>query len=175
MFRTLAKTLPVAVLSVASLASALPAHAAPRCNYVYQPQSGNYTVIAAPVPCLAPRARVTSGSRVTLFGNFLGTATGCVLFNHSGTAMECNVVQWTNQSVTVDLPILGLSTSKDAEIELIVPDGRVAKTFAVNYIPQPDIVIHTDNMPVPNPPTSQVRLPSFITPVQGGVMLRAGE
>ncbi len=120
------------------------------------------------------RPEVVSGARVTLFANFLRQEPGCVLFNLNGTSTECTLVEWKPCSVTVELPRLGLLEPKNAEIQIVLPDGRVAKTFPVLYISQPDIVVHQETVPLPMPPAPATRPAMYATPVHGGLVLQAG-
>ena len=120
------------------------------------------------------RPEVISGARVTLFANFLQEKPGCVLFNLNGTSTECTLNEWKPNSVTVEIPCLGLARPKNAEIQIVLPNGRVAKTFSVVLISQPDIVIHEDTVPQPTPPAPTTEAAVYATPVKGGLMLQAG-
>ena len=120
------------------------------------------------------RPEVISGARVTLFANFLQKDPGCVLFNLNGTSTECTLNEWKPNSVTVEIPRLGLAHPKNAEIQIVLPNGRVAKTFSVVLISQPDIMIHEDTVPQPTPPAPTTQAAVYAMPVQGGLMLQAG-
>jgi len=120
------------------------------------------------------RPEVVSGTRVTLFANFLGQEAGMVMFNLNGTSVVCDIVEWQGDSVTVNLPLLGLLGPKDAEIQIVLPEGRIAKTFRVRYIAQPDIVVHEDTIPQPSPPAPVSQRATYATPVGGGLILQAG-
>jgi hypothetical protein len=120
------------------------------------------------------RPEVVSGARVTLFANFLREESGCVLFNLEGTSTECALIDWKPDSVTLDLPCLGLLEPKYAEIQIVLPDGRVAKTFAVLYVSQPDIVVHEETVPLPMPSGPSTRPAAYAAPVDGAVVLHAG-
>jgi hypothetical protein len=117
------------------------------------------------------RPEMPSGARVTLFANFLGNETGCVTFSVNGTSEECPVIEWKNNSVTTELPKLGLAGPKNAEIRLIRPDGRIMKTFRILYVPQPDILIHNDTVPQPLPPAPSAENATYASPVSGGIAL----
>ena len=119
------------------------------------------------------RPEVVSGTRVTLFANFLRQEQGHVMFNLNGTSTECNIVEWQPNSVTVELPRLGLLSPKNAEIQILLPDGRIAKTFKVLYVSQPDIVIHQDTIPQPMPPAPAASHATYAMPVNGGLVLQA--
>lgn len=122
------------------------------------------------------RPEVVSGTRVTLFANFLRQEPGIVTFNMEGTSSECVLVEWKPDSVTVELPRLGLAAPKNAEIQIVLPDGRVAKTFPVLYVAQPDIVVHEDTIPLAMPPAPGLRRAVYAMPVNGGLVLQgAGE
>lgn len=115
------------------------------------------------------RREVPSGARLTLFSSNLGNEPGVVLLNLRGTSTGCKVVDWRDNSVTVDLPRLGLSGGTDAEICIVSVDGRIAKTFPVSFVPQPDILIHEDAVPLPMPaPPSPA---TYAIPVNGGLTL----
>lgn len=118
------------------------------------------------------RAEVVSGARVTLFANFLQQEPGYVLFKLNGTTTECKVVDWQPDSVTAELPRLGLSAPKDAEVSIVLPSGRIAKTFKVLYVPQPDITVHADTVPQPTPPSPGVMSATYAMPVRGGLVLQ---
>jgi len=120
------------------------------------------------------RPEVVSGSRVTLFANFLRNEAGYVMFELNGTSTQCTIVEWQPNSVTVELPCLGLNSPKNAEIQIILPDGRIAKTFPVLLVSQPDIVIHDDTIPQPMPPAPGATSAVYATPVNGGLLLQAG-
>jgi hypothetical protein len=98
------------------------------------------------------RPEVPSGARLTLFANFLGDRQGMVLLQLNGTSLPCQIVQWKPESVTIELPCLGLTAPKNAEIAIILPDGRQLKLFRVLYVPQPDILVHGETVPLPTPP-----------------------
>ena len=76
--------------------------------------------------------------------------------------------------MTVELPRLGLLEPKNVVIQIILPDGRVAKSFPVLYISQPDIVVHEETVPLPMPPAPATRGAVYATSVQGGLVLQAG-
>lgn len=119
------------------------------------------------------RPEVVSGARVTLFANFLREEPGIVLFHVNGTSTECVLVEWRPNSVTIELPRLGLLEPKNAEIQIVLPDGRIAKTFPVLLIAQPDIVIHQDTVPQPMPPAPAARSAVYAAAVRGGIMLQS--
>ncbi|MCA9154345.1 MAG: hypothetical protein KDA62_04735 [Planctomycetales bacterium] len=119
------------------------------------------------------RPEVVSGARVTLFANFLRQEPGVVLFNLNGTSTECTLVEWKPNSVTIELPRLGLVEPKNAEIQIVLPDGRIAKNFPVLYVSQPDIVVHEDTIPQPLPPAPATAPAVYASPVQGGLILQA--
>jgi hypothetical protein len=119
------------------------------------------------------RPEVPSGSRITLFANFLGQQPGTVLLNLAGVSKECEVVQWKPESVTTELPRLGLAEPKNIEIMIILPDGRIAKKFRLLLVPQPDVVVHGETVPLPMPPSPGAESVGLAVPSQGGVLLYA--
>jgi hypothetical protein len=117
------------------------------------------------------RPELPSGSRVTLFANFLGNQTGYVMFNLNGTSTQCEVVEWKDNSVTAVLPKLGLIGPKNAQIQLVKPDGRIVKTFRILFVPQPDVLVHSDTVPQPLPPAPASEPVTYASPVNGGIAL----
>jgi len=119
------------------------------------------------------RPEVPSGSRLTLFANFLGQKPGLVLLCLGGTSAQCDVIEWKERSVTIELPCLGLSGPKNADVRIILPDGRVAKNFPVLFVAQPDILVHGESVPQPMTPAPETAPPSYSVSVRGGLMLYA--
>lgn len=117
------------------------------------------------------RAEVVTGARLTLFANFLQEKAGYVMFDVNGTTTNCKVIDWKNESVTTQLPLLGLNHPMDAQIRIVLPNGRVAKSFQILLISQPDIVHHKETIPQPQPPTAAAMSPAYAQPVNGGTTL----
>jgi hypothetical protein len=135
-----------------------------RVTYVAVQQTPQYDV---------RRPEVPSGARLTLFANFLGQTPGVVMLNVNGTSSRCQVVDWKPESVTAELPAMGLSHPQNAELVVIMPDGRIVKTFRVRLVAQPDIMVHKDTVPLPLPPAPQSQPISFAVPVAGGLLTYA--
>jgi hypothetical protein len=154
-------------------------------SYVCEEQSSESTpVVASKATFVAVqqtpqydlrRPEVPSGARLTLFANFLGDKPGCVTFNLNGTSIQCQVVEWRGESVTIELPRLGLTQPKNADLKVILPDGRIAKTFRVLLVAQPDVVVHKETVPLPLPPSPATQSPSYSVSTPGGMILYAGE
>lgn len=121
------------------------------------------------------RPELVSGARVTLFANFLRQEPGIVIFNLNGTSTRCNLVEWKPESVTVDLPLLGLLEPKDAEIQIVLPDGRIAKTFRVVYVAQPDVVVHAESVPQPTPPAPAAKAAVYAISVSGATVFQSAD
>jgi hypothetical protein len=134
-----------------------------------------YSVVQRTPQYNLSRPEVPSAARITLFAHFLGKVQGCVMFNLAGTSHECHVVDWKPESVTIELPKLGLVEPKNASIVVIMPDGRVAKTFRVLFVAQPDVVVHQDTVPQPLPPAPASTSASYATPGAGGLLMYAGQ
>jgi hypothetical protein len=115
------------------------------------------------------RPEVPSGARITLFANFLGKEQGCVTLNIAGVSHDCEVVDWKARSVTIELPKLGLLEPKNASIVVMMPDGRIVKTFRVLFVSQPDVVVHQDTVPQPLPPAPASTSASYATPGAGAM------
>ena len=145
-----------------------------RVTYVQQ-ATATVEKIEAPAPRLAcepQREDIASGARVTLFANFLRREPGVVMLEIGGTSIPCRLIEWQPDSVTVDLPLLGLTEPKNADITIVLPDGRIAKTFRVRYVRQPDIVLHEDSIPQANPAVPAMAAPAnYVVAVQGGFTL----
>lgn len=140
------------------------------------PVNGVVFKVVQPTPKFnVRRPELISGARVTLFANFLRSEPGVVLFNLNGTSTRCNLVEWKPECVTIDLPLLGLLEPKDAEIQIVLPDGRIAKTFKVVYISQPDIVVHEESVPQPMPPAPAGKPAVYAVSTGGSTIFQAGE
>ena len=129
----------------------------------------------APAPVLdSQRREVASGARITLFANFLRQEAGVVVMEIGGTSWECELIKWQPNSVTVDLPRLGLAEPKDADITIVLPDGRIAKSFSVRCVRQTEIVVHDEPVPRAAPPLAATAGPAnYVVPVAGGFRLCA--
>jgi hypothetical protein len=98
------------------------------------------------------RQEVPAGARITLFANFLGKESGVVLLQLEGTSMPCSIVDWRNESVTMELPKLSLKEPKKVDVVVIRAEGRIAKRFPVLLVNQPDVLVHPESVPQPSPP-----------------------
>ena len=101
-------------------------------------------------PYRLARPEVMSGTRVTLFANFLEEKQGQVDLCLNGTSLPCEVIEWHDRSVTVKVPGMGLARPQDAVIRIIKPNGRIAKKYYVFFIPQPRIVTHAETVGQPD-------------------------
>lgn len=117
------------------------------------------------------RAEVASGARVTLFANFLEQRAGKVVIQVATGSLECKLLDWRNNSVTAELPPMGLRGPQPAWIHIIKPNGQIAKSYPVLYVPQPDIVVHGESIPQPMPATGHASPASFALP-GGGALAR---
>ena len=149
---------------------------ASRVTYVRQDTTsspGNNSITSTATRSLQ-RREVASGSRVTLFANFLRQEAGVVVLEISGTSWECDLIEWQGNSVTVDLPPLGLAEAKNADITIVLPDGRIAKSFSVRCVRQTEIVVHDEPVPRAAPPLAATAGPAnYVVPVAGGFRLCA--
>lgn len=98
------------------------------------------------------RPELTIGTRITIFANFLQKDPGVVLLDIGATTTNCTVLEWKPQSVTVQLPRLGLSRPQAAKLRVVLPNGRIAKSHNVVLVAQPDIVVHEETIAQPMPP-----------------------
>ncbi len=96
-----------------------------------------------------------SGARVSLLESFLGDQPGHVLVDCVGATTECEIVEWCESSVTLQMPRWGLREPKMATLWIVMPDGRITSEIPFLLVPAPDIVIHSESVPVPLPPAPQ--------------------
>ena len=132
-----------------------------------------YKVVQATPQYKLRRPEVISGTRVTLFANFLLHEPGYVFFILNGTTTQCTIVEWRPDSVTVELPWLGLAEPKNATLQIVLPDGRIAKSRKVLFVSQPDIVTHAETVGQPSPPAPAARPVTYVRPIRGGFSIRA--
>jgi len=58
---------------------------------------------------------------------------------------------------------------KNASIVVVMPDGRIAKTFRVLFVAQPDLLVHQDTVPQPLPPAPASTSASYAAPGAGAM------
>ncbi len=97
------------------------------------------------------RPELTVGTRITMFANFLQEKPGVVMLDVGDTTAQCRVIDWQPHSVTLQLPRLGLARPTNAQLRIVLPNGRVAKKAAVLLISQPGIVVHQETVAQPSP------------------------
>lgn len=119
--------------------------------YQETPARSVYKRVQAAPSYAMQRPQLTTGARITVFVNFLQQETGVVLLDVSETTLNCQVLEWKPDSVTLQLPRLGIARPQDARLRVIKPNGRVAKTFSVMLVGQPQIVVHEETIPQPMP------------------------
>lgn len=127
---------------------------APRTSHVISTPRVVYKRVQPTPEYAVQRPEVVSGTRLTLFANFLQNEQGYVFLDFNGTTAQCQIHNWSPNSVTFDLPKLGLGRNVAAKIRVVLPNGRVAKSVAVVLIPQPTIVVHEETIPQPMPPAA---------------------
>lgn len=112
-------------------------------------------VTRAPVihrPVLATTCpRVPAGSKLTLPANFLGAQPGHVFLAVQGTKLPANIIAWTNESVTFQLPPMALVAPLHASLDIILPHGRLAKRTRILLIAPPQVLIHESGPQAPLP------------------------
>jgi hypothetical protein len=163
------------MLVLATLAGCLTADAARACRpasaatvTVWVGSTEAYAAVQQTPQYDLRRAEAPSGSRLTLFANFLGQQPGVVLFELNGTSTPCKVIDWKPQSVTIELPRLGLNEPKNAAIVVVLPDGRIAKTFRILFVAQPEVVVHQESVPQPMPPAPASAPAAYAMPGASG-------
>ncbi|WP_182866570.1 hypothetical protein [Stieleria mannarensis] len=123
------------------------------------PRSIHRTVQSVPAYRLA-RPQITTGTRITMFANFLQQDPGIVLLEIGGTTTRCELLEWCSNSVTVQLPSFGVAGPQDARIRIVLPNGRVAKSVSVMLVPQPSMIVHEETIPQPMP-TAEMPKPAI--------------
>lgn len=118
------------------------------------------TVVAAPKPVERPKMEV--GSTVRAAVSFLGADEGHVLLHIGPVTHPCEILEWKTNSVVFKVPEMGLRSATPAELEVVRPDGRIARSFLMQIVPEPTIVIFSK----PNP--------GFDIPSQAGAEVAEG-
>lgn len=129
---------------------------------------------AAPMP--AKRlVDVEVGSTMRVRIPFLGAEQGFVFLTMGDVVMECQITEWTSQSVTFQVPDLALRNSSKVKFSVTRPNGAEAKMFSLNLtahadidvlppsLPEIQIVSDSDALEAPQPPASTVSSPTLRT------------
>lgn len=88
---------------------------------------------AKPVEVALPKVAV--GSTLVLDGQVFGEERGVARLRVGGLALPVEVIEWTNTSAKVRLPIVELTSATKADIEVLRADGSVAATTGVELNP----------------------------------------
>ncbi len=94
---------------------------------------------------------IPSGVRVSLLVSFLGDQTGYVLLDCVGVTIQCEIIDWRESSVTLQIPRWGVQQPKIAKLRIVRADGRIADQVPFLLVPAPDVVIHSESVPAPLP------------------------
>ena len=65
----------------------------------------------------------------------LGNETGQVILDINGIALPTAVRNWTAESTTCTLPMIGLDQPKEARLVMLTADGQVAHSISVLLLP----------------------------------------
>ena len=87
--------------------------------------------MAAPAAVEAPRPKVTLGSTLMINGQSFGDTSGAAQLRIGGAALKIEVVEWTGNSVKIRLPLLDMTGSTNADIEVLRADGSLASKTPV--------------------------------------------
>lgn len=95
-----------------------------------------------PAPAPSSRTEIEVGSTLTANAGFLGADQGFVFLQVGSAKMQCEVVGWDATSVTFRTPNLGLVRRSSAKLEVVRPNGTIARNFRVTLKPRADLVVH---------------------------------
>ena len=54
---------------------------------------------------------------------------------------------------------------------MVKPDGRIVNTFRILFVSQPDVLVHSDTVPLPPAPAAEAVM--CAAPASGGVALHS--
>ena len=113
---------------------------------------------------------LTVGKAVTASAKFLGKEPGHVFIQLGSATLECEVLAWGGDSVTFQMPGLGLAKATPAEVELVRPNGDLVRSFRVALVPPAALVevasiatVATNEVSVAAPPAPVVEETALIT------------
>ena len=85
---------------------------------------------------------VPVGSTITLPANFLGPHPGSVLMVFNNIKLPVQVVNWTNEGVTVTLPPMALRHPVKIRVDVVLPHGKLGLRQRILVTPPADVVLH---------------------------------
>jgi hypothetical protein len=127
-----------------------PASTGPQATYVAR----GFTRVPPPrlrQPSRPASVNVPVGSTVTAKVNFLGDAQGFVMLKLGNAILECRVLDWAANEVSFVVPDMGLAQATAAELQVVRPTGTIVKTYAIQLISKPELIVEQDPAPSPAP------------------------
>lgn len=124
-------------------------HTVPRVTHhvAYPSISIAHKPIIAPLaPAPSSSTEVEVGSTLTATAGFLGVDPGFVLLQVGSAKLQCEVIDWTASTVTFRMPSLGLTRRASAKLELVRPNGTIARNFRVRLKPKADLIVHAGEL-----------------------------
>lgn len=113
---------------------------------------------------------LTVGKTITAAAKFLGKEAGHVFVQLGSATIECEVLAWSSDSVTFQMPSLGLAKATPADVELVRPNGDLVRSFRVALVPPAALVevasiatVATNEVTVAAPTAPVVEETSLIT------------
>ena len=83
-----------------------------------------------------------AGSTLTLPANFLGPAPGSVFMVFKDIKLPVQIVNWSNESITVTLPPMAIRHDVRIRLDVILPHGQVGLQKLLVVTPPADVVLH---------------------------------
>lgn len=100
---------------------------------------------------LPPQEQLPSvpvGSTITLPANFLGPHPGSVFMVFNNIKLPVQIVNWTNEGITLTLPAMAIRHPVKVRIDAVLPHGQLGLRQHLIVTPPADVVLH------PTAPTS---------------------
>lgn len=104
--------------------------------------------VAAPLPPRPQLPTVPAGSTMTLPSNFLGTAQGDVFMVFNNIKLPIKIQRWEPTGVTITLPPMAIKTAVEIQVDIVLPNGRLAASRRIRVTKPASVVLH------PTAPTS---------------------
>ena len=106
-------------------------------------------VVEAQVTVIERRASVSAGASLKLASSFLGREPGVVFLHVGDTVLNCEIREWTPNSVSLTLPKMGIKSPTPAELDIRLPNGAVNKTVKIELVQPAEIVVLDETISAP--------------------------
>ncbi len=93
----------------------------------------------APAPQLPS---VPAGSTLTLPGSFLGPQSGHVFLVLNEVKLPAKIENWNPNGVTITLPPMAVKQPTPSRLDIILPQGQVARRIKILLTPPSPVVLH---------------------------------